>query len=73
MLEVLVKLGLQDCYDTIFIPLRSVTYTRGLQLAALDVITAFGWSGDSYKHKTLWFGWAAEASTHQWVTSIPGE
>ena len=53
MLEVLVKLGLQDCYGTIFIPSRSVTYTRGLQLAALDVITAFGWSGDSYKHKTL--------------------
>ena len=73
MLEILVKLGLQERYGTIFIPSKSVTYAGGLQLAALDVVTAFGWSGDSYKHKTLWFGWAAEASSRQWVKSIPSK
>ena len=73
MLEVLVKLGLQERYGTVFIPSKSVTYAGGLQLAALDVVTAFGWSGDSYKHKTLWFGWAAEASSRQWAKPIPSK
>jgi hypothetical protein len=71
MLEVLVKLGLQERYGTIFMPSRSVTYVGGLQLAAVEVIMAYGWSVDSYKHKTVWFGWAVEVSSRQWVKPIP--
>ena len=73
MLDVLVKLGLQDHYGTTFMPSWSVTYTGGLQLAAVDVIMAYGWSVDSYKHKTVWFGWAEEVSSCQWVKPIPSK
>ena len=35
ILEILVKLRLQECYGTIFTPSRSITYAGGLQLMAL--------------------------------------
>jgi hypothetical protein len=73
MLEVLVKLRLQERYGIIFTPSRSVTYVGGLQLAAVDVLMAYGWSIDSYKHKTVWFGWAEEVSSRQWVKPIPSK
>ena len=73
MLDVLVKLGLQERYGTTFTPSRSVTYAGGLQLAAVDVVMAYGWSADSYKHKTVWFGWAEEVSSRQWVKPIPSK
>lgn len=73
MLEVLVKLGLQERFGTIFMASRSVTFAGCLQLAAVNVVTEFGWSVDSYKHKTVWFGWAEEVSSRRWARAIPGE
>ena len=46
ILEVLVKLRLQEHYGIIFAPSRSVTYVGGLQPVAVDVLMAYGWSID---------------------------
>src|SRR6266436_1446092 len=71
MLEVLVRLGLQDRYSTVFVPTRTVAYAGGLHLSAGEVVRAYGWSVDSYKHKTLWFGWAEEVSSLRWTWKGP--
>ncbi|KIM71614.1 hypothetical protein PILCRDRAFT_93785 [Piloderma croceum F 1598] len=71
MLEVLVRLGLQDRYSTVFVPARTVAYAGGLHLSAQEVVKAYGWSVDSYKHKTLWFGWAEEVSSSRWIWKAP--
>ena len=75
MLEVLVRLGLHDRYGTVFVPTRTVAYAGGLHFSAGEVVRAYRWSIDSFKHKTLWFGWAEEVSSTrwQWKGPIPSE
>jgi hypothetical protein len=70
MLEVMVGLGLQDRYG-IFVSTRTHVYAGGLQLSAGGAVTACGWSVDSYKHKTVWFGWAEDAASRRWAGSVP--
>lgn len=41
---------------------KSVMLPGGLQLSAEDVARSFGWSVDSYKHKSTWFEWAENAA-----------
>lgn len=71
MLEVLVQLGLHDCHGTVFVPTKTVAYVGGLQFLAGEVVRAYRWSIDSFKHKTLWFGWVEEVSSTQWQWKGP--
>ena len=53
MLKVLVRLGLHDHYGTVFVPTWTVAYASGLHFSAGEVVRAYRWSIDSFKHKTL--------------------
>jgi hypothetical protein len=41
---------------------KTVTFNDGLQLSTEDVLWAFGWSWESYNHKTKWYSWAEDAA-----------
>jgi hypothetical protein len=40
---------------------KVVTFDDGLKLSVEDVLHDFGWTWDSFKHKTTWYMWAEDA------------
>jgi hypothetical protein len=74
MLKVLIRLQLLDNDQgaNSFNPAKSANPTQ-LQ-AAEDVLSEFGWTLSSFKHKCNWFGWAQEvAEKMEWYGAIPIE
>jgi hypothetical protein len=54
---------LQFCGESI--PLakgKVVKFNDGLQLSTENILRAYDWSWDSYKHKTKWYSWAEGAA-----------
>ena len=73
MSHILSQLGLQQ-RDAAFIPSQAVLFPGGLVLSAGDVVKHFGWTAESFKHKSVWFGWAEDVAVSQeWNGSPPSE
>jgi hypothetical protein len=73
MAQVLVALGFQEHFDDAFAPAKVVTL-MDQKFSASDIVKCFGWSADSYRNKTSWFGWAKEAAKSQkWSGVVPNE
>lgn len=73
MSHILSQLGLKQ-RDAAFIPSQTVSFHGGLVLSAGDVVKHFGWTAESFKHKSVWFGWAEDAvALQEWSSSPPGE
>lgn len=53
---------------------KMVTFHDSMQLSAENVLRAFNWTHESYKHKCKWYFWAEEAAQHyEWRGPTPGE
>ena len=73
ILHLLRCLGLQDS-NMLFTPSQTITFSGGLTLSAGDVVKHFGWTADSFKHKSVWYRWAAEVAVSQeWAGTPPSE
>jgi hypothetical protein len=71
MAEVLVALKFQNDRNGSFSATKTVTL-EGKEYTAGDVVTAFQWSVESYKHRCRWFRWAHQtANSCEWTGPIP--
>jgi hypothetical protein len=73
MSHILLRLGLQE-RDAPFVPLQTVTLPGDLVVSAGEVVEHFGWTMESFKRKTVWYGWAEQAaSSQEWNEPTPSE
>ncbi len=73
MSQVLVALRLQERYGESFAASASVVLD-GRTCTAAEILKEFKWSPDSYIHKSIWYGWAANvARSYKWLEPVPME
>ena len=73
MSQVLVALRLQERYGEPFAASASVVLD-GRTCTAAEILKEFKWSSDSYNHKSVWYGWAANVAwSYKWLEPVPTE
>ena len=72
MIDLIKRLGLHGSGGN-FSATQTVAFTGGLVISSGDVVKYCGWTTESFKHKTTWYGWAEEAASKVWKGPIPRE
>jgi hypothetical protein len=70
MVQILDRFGLWG--QSGFSDMQTVTFQSGQVFSSAEFIKQFGWSPDSFRHKSTWYGWAEVAAmSFKWNAAIP--
>jgi len=71
MVQILDWLGLWE--KSAFSDTKTVVFQGGQVFSSAEIVRQFGWSLNSFRHKSTWYGWAeVVATSFKWNAPIPG-